>query len=129
MKSIQIQSYFWSLFSCIQTECRKIPTRNNSVFGYFSRSERYRSKIKWQSPGFFIIDFSFGNYLSKVNKYQTKVWNMFNVNKKDTRTWVVLARFGRIQHVYVVFSFSTLDMYLSNNGNLIFCYLHAVLWI
>ena len=129
MKSVQIQSYFWSLFSCIQTECRKIRTRNNSVFGYFSRSERYRSKIKWQSPGFFIIHFSFGNYLSKVNKHQTKVWNMFNVNKKDTRTWVVLARFGRIQHVYVVFSFSTLDMYLSNNGNLIFFYLHAVLWI
>ena len=32
MKSVQIQSYFWS-------EYKKIRTRNNSVFGHFSRSE------------------------------------------------------------------------------------------
>ena len=38
LKSGQIQSYFWSVFSCIQTEYRKIRTRNNSVFGHFSRS-------------------------------------------------------------------------------------------
>ena len=29
---VQIQSYFWSVFSCIRT-------RNNSVFGHFSRSD------------------------------------------------------------------------------------------
>ena len=52
MKSVQIRSYFWSVFSCIRTEYgdlrlnlriqyeyRKIRTRNNSVFGHFSRSE------------------------------------------------------------------------------------------
>ena len=48
MKSVQIQSYFWSVFSCIwieyedlrsiQSEYRKIRTRNNSVFGDFSHS-------------------------------------------------------------------------------------------
>ena len=48
MKSVQIQSYFWSIFSCIRTEYgdllriqseyRKIWTRNNSVFGQFSLS-------------------------------------------------------------------------------------------
>ena len=31
---------FWSVFSCIRTEYRKIRTRNNSVFGHFSRSDR-----------------------------------------------------------------------------------------
>ena len=31
VKSVQIRSYFWSIFSCIRT-------RNNSVFGHFSRS-------------------------------------------------------------------------------------------
>ena len=31
--------YFWSVFSCIPTEYRKIQTRNNSVFGHFSRSD------------------------------------------------------------------------------------------
>ena len=38
VKSIQIRSYFWSLFSCIQSEYRKIRARNNSLFGHFSRS-------------------------------------------------------------------------------------------
>ena len=51
MKSVQIRSYFWSVFSCIlteygeiaslriQSEYRKIRTRNNYVFGHFSCSE------------------------------------------------------------------------------------------
>ena len=38
VNSVQIRSYFWSVFSCIQSEYRKIRTRNNSVFGHFSRS-------------------------------------------------------------------------------------------
>ena len=38
VKSVQIQSYFWSVFSCTWIEYRKIRTRNNSVFGHFSRS-------------------------------------------------------------------------------------------
>ena len=51
IRSVQIRSYFWSVFSCfglnteiyfvdlhIQSEYRKIRTRNNSVFGHFSRS-------------------------------------------------------------------------------------------
>ena len=33
-KSVQIRSYFWSVFSCIQTEYRKTRTRNNYVFGH-----------------------------------------------------------------------------------------------
>ena len=52
VKSVQIRSYFWSVFSCIRTEYiyyvnlhiqseyREIRTRNNSVFGHFSRSEQ-----------------------------------------------------------------------------------------
>ena len=49
VKSVQIRSYFWSVFSRIRTEyevslriqseCGKIRTRNNSVFGHFLRSE------------------------------------------------------------------------------------------
>ena len=43
VKSVQIRSYFWSVFSLIRTEYeeseyRKIRTKNNSVFGHFSRS-------------------------------------------------------------------------------------------
>ena len=32
----EIQSYFLSVFSCIQSEYRKIRTRNNSLFRHFS---------------------------------------------------------------------------------------------
>ena len=32
-----MRSYFWSVFSRIQSECGKIRTRNNPVFGHFSR--------------------------------------------------------------------------------------------
>ena len=38
VKNVQIRSFFWSLFSCIWTEYRKIRTRKNTVFGHFSRS-------------------------------------------------------------------------------------------
>ena len=50
VKSVQIWSFFWSIFSCIRTEYgdlnlrilfeyRKIRTRKNSVFRHFSRSD------------------------------------------------------------------------------------------
>ena len=39
IKSVQIRSFFWSVFSCIQTEYRKIRTREKSVFGHFSSSK------------------------------------------------------------------------------------------
>ena len=38
VKSVQIRNYFWSVFSSIRTEYGEIRTRNNSVFGHFSRS-------------------------------------------------------------------------------------------
>ena len=44
VKSFQIRSYFWSVFSYIRTEYRKIRTRNNSVFGHFSRSGSLKKK-------------------------------------------------------------------------------------
>ena len=34
VKSVQIRSFFWSVFACIWT-------RKNSVFGHFSRSAKY----------------------------------------------------------------------------------------
>ena len=40
VKSVQIQSYFWSVFSCIQFEYRKTRTTNNSVVGHFLRSDQ-----------------------------------------------------------------------------------------
>ena len=41
LKSVEIRSYFWS-------EYRKIRTRNNSVFGHFSRSAISARKLQFQ---------------------------------------------------------------------------------
>ena len=38
LRSVQIWGFFWSLFSCIRTEYRKIRARKTSVFGHFSLS-------------------------------------------------------------------------------------------
>ena len=38
VKSVQIRSFLWSLFSFIRTEYRKIRTRKNFVFEHFSRN-------------------------------------------------------------------------------------------
>ena len=40
VKSVQVWSFFWSVFSSIQSEYRKIRTRRNPVFGHFSCSEK-----------------------------------------------------------------------------------------
>ena len=45
MKSAQIRSFFWPVFSYIQSEYRKVQTRENSVFGHFSRSENMIKSI------------------------------------------------------------------------------------
>ena len=46
VKSIQIRSYFWSLFSHIRTEYRKIRTRNNSIFENFLRREFFSVEVE-----------------------------------------------------------------------------------
>ena len=59
VKSVQIRSFFWSVFSCIRTEYRdlrikfpysikyrKTRTRKISLFGHFSRSDMIRHKWK-----------------------------------------------------------------------------------
>ena len=43
VKSVQIWSFLWSVFSCIQSEYRKMRTRKNSEFGHFSRSDHQKN--------------------------------------------------------------------------------------
>ena len=50
VKSVRTRIYFWSVFSCIRTENRKIQTRNNSVFGHFSRSESFFWLVYFNDP-------------------------------------------------------------------------------
>ena len=46
MQSVQIRSFFRFIFSCIQSESRKIRTRKISLFGHISRSEKIVRTIK-----------------------------------------------------------------------------------
>ena len=50
MKSLPLWCFFWSVFSCTQTEYRKVRTRKKSVFGQFSRSD---GPAKVRSPRLF----------------------------------------------------------------------------
>ena len=55
VKSVQLRSFFWSVFSCIQSQYRKIRTRKNSGFGDFSRSAIYvmcPGVMGWHSSSF-----------------------------------------------------------------------------
>ena len=71
MKNVQIQRFFWSVFSRIRTEygeilriqsdCGNIRTRKNSVFGHFSRSDR---KFQRECKHFFIIYFKIWKVLA-----------------------------------------------------------------
>ena len=49
--------FFWSVFSCDWTECRKIRTRKNSVFGNFSHSVGSEHFSRWMKklPKSYII--------------------------------------------------------------------------
>ena len=52
VESVQIRSYFWSVFFCIQSKYRKTWTRNNSVFGHFSRSVCVQNNLVFHSITF-----------------------------------------------------------------------------
>ena len=64
VKSIQVWNFFWSVFSCIQSEYRKIPTRS-SAFGHFSRSD----SLNYHH--YFLRKFL--NWLSLVNPFPVSV--------------------------------------------------------
>ena len=65
VESVQIQSYFWSVFSCILTEYRKIRSRNNSVFGYFSRNDAVFlfKNTGDKEKGFFLLESDIFRYV------------------------------------------------------------------
>ena len=72
VKSVQIWSFFWYVFSYILSEYRKIRTGKKSVFGHFSRS--YYLKKTWKPV---ICYLKFQNSRSskkKKKKTTTDVW-------------------------------------------------------
>ena len=70
MKSVQIRSFFWSVFSFIRTEYGKIRTKNNSVFGQFSHIDKEKTYEKKE-----IITMLFQNQWT-VFQYQNIIFNV-----------------------------------------------------
>ena len=83
VKSVQIRSYFWSVFSGfglnterykvslrIHSECEKMRTRNNSVFRHFLRSGIYHEMVSWYfqkiSKLLYIAGSSFSLFSSRI---------------------------------------------------------------
>ena len=71
LKSFQIRSFFWSVFSRIRTEYGKIWTRKNSVFGHFLCSLINLKLCKDQYAGF---------------AYKNNFKSRFRVHKSDINT-------------------------------------------
>ena len=69
MKSVQIRSFFWSVFSCIQSEYGKIRTRKNSVFGHFSCSANTLNTVQKLFFNKVILD----GFLGKTKYYVIRV--------------------------------------------------------
>ena len=79
VKSVQIRSYFWYAFSfirteygdllrnlCIQSECRKMEIRKNSVFGHFSRRVSLKIKLETKTISLFRVAIQTLKYGQKV---------------------------------------------------------------
>ena len=104
-----MRNYFWSLFSCIQTEFRdlqsiqseyrKIRAKNASLFEYFSRSDYhcYKSKnlIKpilniWKVLNILLwIKYLIFQSHFKHN-YVIIIYDRYNKFKKRRLTWIIL---------------------------------------
>ena len=111
MKSVQIQSFFWSAFSCIQTEYKKIRTRKYSVFGHFSRTEKLQVSLNCQ--------------------YKWRWWNwnrkLCNRNSNHGKLWgakifqIKLARWSLIKIIFPQEGSSTLkSIYFGCRSQILF---------
>ena len=81
-----IRSIFWPIFSCIESEYRKIRTRKNPVFGHFSRGVLLNDRMLSFS-GMYILKFTqvftikhwlslFTNY-STINEFDIYIINWY----------------------------------------------------
>ena len=68
LKQKLFQSFFWSVFSCIQIKCWKIRTRKNSAFGNFSCSMCYIEESSFYC-NFQVFDIFSTGILSFSQKY------------------------------------------------------------
>ena len=82
VKSVQMQRFFWSVFSCIRTEYRKIRTRKTSVFQHFSRS---------------ISNSSFGSWIIEDLTGDQVFLNVSDFQKCSVEQFLI-SNFGKLEH-------------------------------
>ena len=84
MKTVQIRSFFWSVFSCIRIKYRKIRTRKNSVFGHFLRRE-FEKKVDKLDVDKLVplpVDLSKLSDVAKNDIVKEDVYMMKNIEEK-----------------------------------------------
>ena len=84
MKTVQIRSFFWSVFSCIRIKYRKIRTRKNSVFGHFLRRE-FEKKVDKLDADKLVplpVDLSKLSDVAKNDIVKEDVYMMKNIEEK-----------------------------------------------
>ena len=106
VKSVQIRSYFWSVFFCIQSEQRKVWTKINYLFGHFSRSES--KKISLQERRDFLWK------ILQVTIYLSGNVNSFQMNSN-------LLHFGPFLPCYLLYTLQTSE-------NLSWCRKEKLAW-
>ena len=98
VKSVQIRSFFWSVFSRIRTEYEKIRTRKNSVFGHISHSDglqhaRIVAPIKSQQLSTFLLLWT----ASKLKRFfqEKMIWwkkQLLNLVRKKINIWLNMSK-------------------------------------
>ena len=133
---VKIRSFFWSVFSWIQSEYSKIRTRKNSVFGLFLRSV-FCSKFKQPCLCFtsleplilFYVHNSAISYVYRnVLKYTVLlmvfvlVSLLMTLNKNFLTRWCDMSFFGSllISYDYALFLTIRLFPYQGNRGHYLF---------
>ena len=130
VKSVQIQICFWSVFSAfglntercevsfgIQSECGKIRTRKNSIFGYILRSVRIDILFLsvWVEHSY-TVNFLL-SFLSKYSYLQINAWSILNLLPHAQ-----LMEYQLIFHAYLM-------LIRSQNCSLLRAYLSSVIGI
>ena len=105
VKSVQIRSFFWSVFSRSESECEKIRTRKISVLGHFSRSTFLTCSVKCENPA--------NIYMFKVNNRN---------NRERCRCGSFIVNFEHISHLLLVLLLLTLNKCeLRSSRQMVFC--------
>ena len=75
-KCVQIRSFFWSIFSRIHSECWKIRTIKNSIFGHVSRSAK-QGKIENNAYKWVLLyvyhKYAIRNFSPRLEKVNSKI--------------------------------------------------------